>query len=128
MRPARLAVSGSEPSSPRALYHAAAVVAASGVLSTMDLALEAAMAAGLKRSDALAGLLFLARGTLDHLELDRSAAKALTGPVARGDEDTVKRHLEALEEESDEARLLYEALTKRASTIAANGNREDGDR
>ena len=46
-------------------------------------------------------------------------ADALTGPIARGDEETVERHLEALRERAPELVGLYEALADRTREIAA---------
>jgi predicted short-subunit dehydrogenase-like oxidoreductase (DUF2520 family) len=48
---------------------------------------------------------------------DRGAA-ALTGPIARGDEATVARHLEALRERAPELVPLYEALAQRTREVA----------
>ena len=118
MKPARLSGPREEAGERRALYHAAAVTAAAGVLSTMDLALEAGRAAGLSRREALEGLVALARGTLDNLERSKVTSKALTGPVARGDERVVRRHLAVLGRLSKGARRLYRELSRRAEEIA----------
>ena len=48
---------------------------------------------------------------------ERGAA-ALTGPIARGDEATVERHLEALRELGPELLDLYEALAERTRARA----------
>ena len=50
-------------------------------------------------------------------------ADALTGPIARGDEETVERHLEALRERAPELVGLYEALADRTREIAARRTR-----
>jgi predicted short-subunit dehydrogenase-like oxidoreductase (DUF2520 family) len=47
--------------------------------------------------------------------------EALTGPIARGDEETVARHLEAIRELAPELEGLYEALAARTRELA---NRE----
>jgi len=44
---------------------------------------------------------------------------ALTGPIARGDERTVARHLEALTAANPELVPLYEALAERTRAVAA---------
>ena len=46
-------------------------------------------------------------------------AAALTGPIARGDEETVERHLAALAESAPELLDLYRALAERTRAIAA---------
>ena len=45
-------------------------------------------------------------------------AEALTGPIARGDEATVGRHLAALRESAPDLLHLYEALAERTRAIA----------
>jgi predicted short-subunit dehydrogenase-like oxidoreductase (DUF2520 family) len=59
--------------------------------------------AAVEPGDVLPALLPLVRGTLDNLE-HLGIASALTGPVARGDADTVRLHLARL---SVEDRVLY---------------------
>ena len=41
---------------------------------------------------------------------------ALTGPIARGDEDTVRRHLEAIEEIAPELADSYRAMAARSAS------------
>lgn len=75
-------------------YHGAAALAAGGLVALVDLALEGldGLAA---RDDARAALVGLLRGVLEELERADTVA-ALTGPVARGEEEVVARHLAAL--------------------------------
>ena len=49
--------------------------------------------------------------------------EALTGPIARGDEATVERHLAALRDTAPELLPLYEALAERARELAQLGRR-----
>jgi len=91
----------------RAAYHAAAVFASNYVVALMAAAREAWVRAGLPADSArpaLAPLLMGAAENVAHHEL----SEALTGPVARGDVDTVRRHLEALGD--SELSALYRAL------------------
>ena len=79
----------------RAAYHAAANLAASGLLAVLAEAGALWKAAGLAPDDALAALLPLSRGALDTAEA-RGLAGAVSGPVARGDAGVLARHLDAL--------------------------------
>lgn len=79
----------------RAAYHAAANLAASGVLAVLAEAAALWSAAGLAGEDALPALLPLTRGALDTAAA-RGLAGAVSGPVARGDAGVVARHLQAL--------------------------------
>ncbi len=97
----------------KVLYHAAAVTSAGLITSLMDVAFEMAREAGFDRFEARELLIPLALSTLENLA-DSQTADALTGPIARGDENVVARHLEALADVSDSAKKVYEVLTERS--------------
>jgi predicted short-subunit dehydrogenase-like oxidoreductase (DUF2520 family) len=77
--------------SQRAQYHAAATIASNHLVALLGQAVRVAHAAGVPPQ----ALLPLVRASVDNVEA-LGAAAALTGPVARGDVDTVARHLDAL--------------------------------
>jgi predicted short-subunit dehydrogenase-like oxidoreductase (DUF2520 family) len=79
----------------RAAYHAAANLAASGVLAVLAEAEKLWTAAGLPAADALPALMPLTRGALD-TALARGLPGAVSGPIARGDTGVLARHLDAL--------------------------------
>jgi len=99
------------PSQGRLLYHFAATLAAGGVVTLMAAAAEIADHVGLAR-EVLAGYFELARGALDQAERSDDPAMAVTGPVARGDRETVESELEALEEELPEMLPTVLALAR----------------
>lgn len=78
----------------RAAYHAAANLAASGVLAVLAEAGRLWSAAGLDAGQALPALLPLTRGALD-TAVARGLAGAVSGPVARGDVGVLTRHFSA---------------------------------
>jgi predicted short-subunit dehydrogenase-like oxidoreductase (DUF2520 family) len=90
----------------RPLYHAAAVFASNYVLAAAALVARTLAEAGISEDDALQAVLPLMRGTMDNVE-QLGFGAALTGPVARGDVDTVRLHLSRL---SSGERRLYSAL------------------
>jgi predicted short-subunit dehydrogenase-like oxidoreductase (DUF2520 family) len=97
----------------RPLYHAAAVLASSHVSSLLALAARLLERAGVPEEDAVPALLPLLRGNLDNIET-LGVAAALTGPVARGDVETVGLHLRSLEgREREVYRLLTQELVER---------------
>jgi predicted short-subunit dehydrogenase-like oxidoreductase (DUF2520 family) len=98
------------PDDRRATYHAAAVVASNHLVALLGQVERIAATAGVP----LEAYLDLARGSLDNVARLGPVA-ALTGPVARGDWDTVDRHLEALP--ADE-RAAYRALAEEAARLA----------
>ena len=87
------------PSEARPLYHFAATLAAGGVVTLLTAADEIARSLGLPEA-VTRGYLELARGALAAagrtLDAGRPLAEAITGPVARDDRETLRRHLAAL--------------------------------
>jgi predicted short-subunit dehydrogenase-like oxidoreductase (DUF2520 family) len=101
------------PEESRAAYHAAAAIA-----SNLLVALEESAAELLARIDFEDGRELLAPLVL------RTAAnwaergpEALTGPIARGDRETVERHRAALAETAPDLLPAYDALAERAEAI-----------
>ena len=92
----------------RALYHAAAVLSSNDVVALMAAAARAWEAAGLPHEAARSALAPLLLGAARNIEA-RPLEQALTGPVARGDIETVRRHLEALRALPD-LHALYRTL------------------
>lgn len=96
------------------LYHAAAVMAAGNVVALFDVALEMLVQCGLTRKTARSVLLPLIASTIHNLET-KDPAQALTGTFARGDVETVKRHLAALKNKDlADALELYRLLGERS--------------
>jgi predicted short-subunit dehydrogenase-like oxidoreductase (DUF2520 family) len=94
----------------RVRYHAAACVASNHLVALLG---------QVERLSAEAGVPFeaflpLIRGTLDNVTALGPAA-ALTGPVARGDDETVARHLDSL---TADERETYRALVREARRLA----------
>ena len=92
----------------RAVYHAAAVVASNHLVALFGQVERLAAAAGVPAEAYVA----LAGGSLDNAAR-LGAAAALTGPVARGDWDTVRRHLAAVDPSEHEAYLAVAGLAAR---------------
>lgn len=90
----------------RPLYHAAAVVASNYLVALTGIAVRMLEQAGVDGDDAVPALLPLLRGTLDNIE-HLGVRAAVTGPIARGDVDTVRLHLARL---SPGDRVLYSGL------------------
>ncbi len=97
-------------------YHAAAMMAAGGLVGLLDAIVEVARAAGLDEHAALAVYAPLARQALDNAER-LGVAAALTGPFLRGDVGTVRGHLEVLREHAPAALPLYVAVARRELAI-----------
>jgi predicted short-subunit dehydrogenase-like oxidoreductase (DUF2520 family) len=91
----------------RAAYHAAASIASNFLVTLEGAAERLADTAGVDR-EALAPLV---RATVENWAA-HGAEKALTGPIARGDEATVARQREAVQERAPELLPLWDALVQ----------------
>lgn len=98
------------------LYHAAAVMASGNVTALFDVALEMLRDCGLNPKQAQAALLPLLASAVRNLE-ELDPARALTGTFARGDLETVKRHLEALKNNRS-ALEIYRLLGRRSLELS----------
>lgn len=102
------------PVSRRPLYHAAAVVASNYLPVLIASAARLLVQAGVPEDEAVPALLPLLRGTLENIA-ELGLAPALTGPIARGDVETVRLHLRVLPEREAP---LYRALGLEAVDLA----------
>ncbi len=101
----------------KAAYHAAAVLAAGGVIALLDAIAELGRVAGLDEAGSLAVYGRLIEGTLDNARALGIRA-ALTGPMTRGDLGTLESHLEALRSHAPGVMDLYVAAARREIDLA----------
>lgn len=99
------------PASSRLLYHFAATLAAGGVVTLLAAAAEILARSGLPR-EVLTGYFELARGALAQAKDAEDPAAAVTGPVARGDLETVLAELDTLAETAPEMLPTILALAR----------------
>ena len=112
----------------KVLYHAALCVGCNYVVALADVAHRLLLEAGLG-DHAPDAYLPLLRASVRNIEAV-GPAKALTGPVSRGDVATVERHLQALEDQAPELVALYRVVGLRTiETALAKGSisREQAD-
>jgi predicted short-subunit dehydrogenase-like oxidoreductase (DUF2520 family) len=112
----------------KALYHCAAALASNGLVALMAVVEEVLSAADLDEDDHSAVDLMgpLVEQTWANLASD-PPERVLTGPIARGDEATVERHLEALRDELPHLLPLYAALSTEMARTAVRGGQLDGE-
>jgi predicted short-subunit dehydrogenase-like oxidoreductase (DUF2520 family) len=102
------------------LYHAAAAMASGHVVAMFDLASEMLEHCGIPRRRVKQILLPLVESTVANLATKRSA-DALTGPLARGDVATVRKHLQAMETQGfPESAKIYVAIARHALKLAGS--------
>lgn len=97
------------PDERRVLYHAAATLASNYFVTIEYHAEQLFKQVGLPEEEVLSLFLPLVRSTLENVSA-RGAVQALTGPLSRGDVETVRTHLSTLEAEAPQTALLYKAL------------------
>ncbi|MCJ7543376.1 MAG: DUF2520 domain-containing protein [Phycisphaerae bacterium] len=99
------------------LYHAAAAVACNYLAALLDAASALCRQAGIDEPTARRALAPLVRRTLENV-LAEGPAAALTGPIARGDVATVRRHLAAMAGVEADLEKLYRALGRWTVALA----------
>ncbi len=102
--------------SKKLLYHAAAAMAAGHVLAVEEAATQLLVSLGMKRSEAVRGLLPLTRQVLENFER-LGPRTAWTGPLSRGDYKIVRAHLNALQNSPREFAPAYATLNRLAARV-----------
>lgn len=105
----------------RAAYHAAASIASNFLVAVEGFAEELATTAGVDR----AALVPLVRATVENWA-DAGAHDALTGPIARGDHETVTRQRAAVADRLPERLALFDALVSATRELASSAIRDAG--
>ncbi|MBU2452520.1 MAG: DUF2520 domain-containing protein, partial [Proteobacteria bacterium] len=105
------------PTHAKTVYHAAAVVASNYLVTLEHFALELLKQANLSEENAYEILEPLIMGTLNNIKA-RGCTNALTGPVARGDDEIVLRHLSDIDKKLPHFSDLYRLLGKHTLDLA----------
>ncbi|MDO9515195.1 MAG: DUF2520 domain-containing protein [Syntrophales bacterium] len=88
------------------LYHAAACMASNYLVTLMNMVEGIYRHLGMEDEEAIRSFWPLVRGTLSNIE-GRGTEKSLTGPIARGDSGTIRKHLKVLRETMPELLNMY---------------------
>ena len=99
------------------LYHAAAVLAAGHVATLLDVAVQLLSRAGLPKQEGQRALCDLTASVLRNIA-QVGLPQALTGPVARGDAQTVSDHLDALNRISCQVGDVYRVMAESSLDVA----------
>jgi predicted short-subunit dehydrogenase-like oxidoreductase (DUF2520 family) len=105
------------PREAKALYHLIAVLLSNDLVALLSFGLEAARLLGLSERQAIRLYLPLVRGTVENVNR-LGPVKALTGPVSRGDANTLRLHAEVLRTLPAEVRKLHRLLGVRSTGLA----------
>jgi predicted short-subunit dehydrogenase-like oxidoreductase (DUF2520 family) len=108
----------------KTIYHAASVIVCNYLVVLLETGLHCYEQAGLNRDTALAMMEPLVRETVDNV-FRLGTARALTGPIARGDDAVVAKHLEALGAWNADIGELYRRLG--AATLELARTRDEAN-
>lgn len=114
------------PAGARVLYHAASVMSCGYLTTLLHEAEVLWKRAGLPPEAARAAIGVLAETTLANLRR-AGAGAALSGPTSRGDEATVRLHLDGVAERAPELLTLYAAVSARSAVLAEEAGRAVGE-
>ncbi len=95
--------------SDKVLYHAAAVIASNYMVTLVKLATDLWQTFNIPTQQATKALMPLLRGTLNNID-NVGIPQCLTGPIARGDPGTIKKHLDALQKAAPAVLSTYREL------------------
>lgn len=101
----------------KVLYHIAAVITSNYTVALMKMATDLWQTFGVPVNEATQALLPLLRGTVNNIA-KVGLPNCLTGPIARGDIGTIRRHLAALRDRAPGALPAYRKLGLQAIPVA----------
>ncbi len=81
----------------KSFYHAAGVIASNYLITLTHHAIESLKNAGIEHEKSVDMILNLMTGTLINLSKTKSPTESLTGPIKRGDVETIKKHMLAIQ-------------------------------
>ncbi len=103
--------------SDKVIYHAAAVIACNYLVTLVKLATDLWQTFSIPPHQATQALLPLIRGTVHNIDTV-GIPQCLTGPIARGDTGTIKKHLDALQKTAPSLLSTYRELGLQTIPIA----------
>lgn len=111
----------------KAVYHAGGVFACNYLVALIEAAMRAHEKAGIPRAASLKALEPMVRETVDAI-FEKGPARALTGPVSRGDVATLRRQIAQVAEWDPAMAELYSGLGMLAVALAEDDQRLDAAR
>jgi predicted short-subunit dehydrogenase-like oxidoreductase (DUF2520 family) len=110
------------------LYHLSACILSNYLVLLMDTGLAALEKSGIPAGEGFQAMLPLIQGTIANIK-QLGAARALTGPIARGDATTVQHHLDALDEQQlNDLKEIYCYLGLKTLELATQDVLKDGEK
>ena len=105
----------------KTIYHTAAAIASNLMVALAAQSMDMLQTCGFSPQDAQNALAPLMLGNMQHIAAEGVTA-SLTGPVERGDTNTVRKHLDALTDPTE--RQIYRLLSRRLIPLAQHKHPE----
>ncbi len=105
----------------KTLYHCANVVISNLMIAEYEMALDLFEEAGIARNDAASMTEVLVKSNVENL-LEKGSQKALTGPLERGDVNTLNAHINSLKGLDIRYLNMYRLLSERLIDTASQKN------
>ena len=104
-------------SSAKTAYHTACVFACNYLTVLMDISLQTAELEGIEKKQFWQAIQPLVQSTLNNIS-EHGTAESLSGPIARGDAQTISSHLELLNTSNPDISAIYLKLAEQALMLA----------
>ncbi|WP_183108732.1 Rossmann-like and DUF2520 domain-containing protein [Thermohalobacter berrensis] len=108
----------------KSIYHATACVVSNYLVTLIDYGLTLFDTIGMEKDKGFRALYPLIEGTIKNI-YNLGPEKALTGPIARGDVDTIKKHIESLSLYAPDKVDFYKILGKKTLELAEKNKLKD---
>ena len=105
--------------SDKAIYHISGFLACGAITSLMNEATQLWETIGYTREQGLRALLPILKATVRNIE-STGTTSTLTGPIARGDTGTIRKHLHAIAERAPSILPIYKQISASAANLATN--------
>ena len=104
----------------KALYHTACTIASNFFVVLLDIATELLKETDISKELAFNSLFPLVKGTMENIE-KFGIKEALTGPLIRGDLETIHAHIKALEDKPEELKIYHQFSLKILKSFKIKG-------
>ncbi len=98
-------------------YHMVACIVSNYLVTLLGFGLDLFDSIGIDKKKGMNALLPMIRGTVENVE-QLGPDKALTGPIARGDLQTIKKHLENFNSKEEDTADFYTLLCRKTLELA----------
>jgi predicted short-subunit dehydrogenase-like oxidoreductase (DUF2520 family) len=110
----------------KAIYHAGTVLVCNYLVTLMEVGMRCFDKAGVPRETARKVIQPIVQGTVDNI-FRLGPARALTGPIARGEPSVIRRHAEALGQSEAGMEALYKAVGRLTVEISRERGEADDE-